>query len=143
METRDLLDALGYIGSAHCLTGQALRFAPDFGHIFRRAADGPAGLEAVYCLRPSERDATAADLIPISYVCRAGSFEDADEVHRLVWNQNVVPFLVVLAPQGIRAYTGFDREERPGKRQHLLLAPDLSDPAARLASLPAAPLDSR
>lgn len=142
METRELLAALGYIGSEHCLTGQALRFAPDYGHIFRRAADGPTGLEAVYCLRRSASDTTApTDLIPISYVCRASSFEDADEVHRLVWNQNVVPFLVVLAPQGVRVYTGFDREERPGQRQHLIES-ELRNAASRLASLSAASIDS-
>lgn len=141
METQELLDALGYAASANCLTGRALQFAPDYGHVFRRATEG-AGLEAVYCLRPPQTDTTSSDeVIPVSYVCKARSYEHADEIHRLVWNQNVVPFLLVLAPQGVRVYTGFERQERPGKRQHLLEC-DLAGVTARLAAVSAAAIDS-
>ena len=78
METRELLDALGYSGSPNCLTGHALEFAPDYGHVFRRATEG-AGLQAVYCLRPPTYDATAHEVVPVSYVCKADSYERADE----------------------------------------------------------------
>ncbi len=139
METRDLLDALGYSGSPNCLTGGQLHFAPDYGHVFRRAAEG-AGLEAVYCLRASAQN-PAHEVIPVSYVCKATSYEHADEIHRLVWNQNVVPFLVVLAPQGVRVYTGFERQDRPGKRQHLLES-DIAGVASRLAVVSSASIDS-
>src|SRR5947209_3220454 len=141
METRELLDALGYTGSANCLTDQALQFAPDYGHVFRRASDG-AGLEAVYCLRQPRTEASPAEVIPVTYVCRASSYEQADEIHRLVWNQNVVPFLIVLAPHGVRVYTGFERQEGAGKRQHLLES-DLAGVASRLAVMSAASIDSR
>lgn len=139
METRELLDALGYAGSPNCLTGRELQFAPDYGHVFRRASEG-AGLEAVYCLRPAGEHHGSDEVIPVSYVCKATSYEHADEIHRLVWNQNVVPFLVVLAPQGVRVYTGFERQ-KTGKRQHLLEA-DISDVASRLAALSAPSIDS-
>jgi len=36
--------------------------------------------------------------------------EAADAIHRIVWNQAVVPFLVVCSPDGVRLYTGFDYE---------------------------------
>lgn len=139
-ETRKLLDALGYSGSPNCLTGRELQFAPDFGHVFRRAAEG-AGLDAVYCLKPSPGQDLGHELIPVSYVCKATSYEHADEIHRLVWNQNVVPFLVVLAPQGVRVYTGFERQDKPGKRQHLLES-DLAGVASRLAIVSSASIDS-
>jgi len=139
METRELLDALGYTGSPNCLTGWELRFAPDYGHVFRRASEG-AGLEAVYCLRPSGEHHAGKEMIPVSYVCKATSYEHSDEIHRLVWNQNVVPFLVVLAPQGVRVYTGFERQ-KAGKRQHLLEA-DIADVASRLVVLSAPSIDS-
>lgn len=140
METREFLDALDYTGSPNCLTGRELQFAPDYGHVFRRASEG-AGLEAVYCLRPSGEYQAGEDVIPVSYVCKATSYEHADEIHRLVWNQNVVPFLAVLAPQGVRVYTGFERQDKPGKRQHLLQA-DIADVASRLAVLSAPSIDS-
>jgi len=140
METRELLDALGYTGSPHCLTGRELEFAPDYGHVFRRATEG-AGLEAVYCLRPPTGHDAAHDVVPVSYVCKADSYERADEIHRLVWNQNVVPFLVVLAPQGVRVYTGFERQDRPGKRQYLIES-DIASVSSRLSVVSSASIDS-
>ena len=141
METRELLDALGYTGSPNCLTGSELKHAPDYGHIFRRATEG-AGLEAVYCLRAPAPDWDAmANVIPVSYVCQAESFERADEIHRLVWNQNVVPFLIVLAPQGVRVYTGFERREGASKRHHLLES-DFAEIRSRLDAVSSASIDS-
>lgn len=140
METRELLDALGYSGSPNCLTGRELEFAPDYGHIFRRATEG-AGLEAVYCLRPPAGNDDAHAVVPVSYVCKADSYERADEIHRLVWNQNVVPFVVVLAPQGVRVYTGFERQDRPGKQQYLIES-DIASVALRLSAVSSDSIDS-
>jgi N-6 DNA Methylase len=139
METDALLEALGYSGSPNCLTGRELRHAPDYGHVFRRAAAG-AGLQAVYCLR-SEASGNRTGVIPVTYVCKATSYEHADEIHRLVWNQNVVPFLVVLAPQGVRVYTGFERQNAGKKAQHLFDS-QLRDVANQLAVLSASSIDS-
>jgi len=141
METRELLDALGYGDSPNCLTGSELKHAPDYGHVFRRATEG-AGLEAVYCLRPPASGSDHLDdVIPVSYVCKADSFEHADAIHQLVWNQSVAPFLIVLAPQGVRVYTGFERREDASNRQHLLES-DLADVASRLDAVSSASIDS-
>src|SRR6266511_2778309 len=35
----------------------------------------------------------------------------ADEIHTLVWNQDIVPFLLVRTPAGLRLYSGFVRDE--------------------------------
>ena len=43
-------------------------------------------------------------------MCNAwtSSFDDAiDDFHRLVWNQDVVPFLIIHTPSGIKLYSGF------------------------------------
>jgi hypothetical protein len=140
MDTQPLLDALGYNGSPNCLTGDQLRHAPDYGHVFRRAIAG-AGLQAVYCLRTPASGAIPPEVIPVSYVCKADSYEDADAIHRLVWNQNVIPFLIVMAPQGVRVYAGFEHEQRRGTRQHLLES-DLREVSSRLAVLSSASIDS-
>ena len=47
-------------------------------------------------------------LYPIVYVCQAKTEQAADEVHRLVWNQDIVPFLIVYTPVGIKVYSGFE-----------------------------------
>ncbi|MCH8314825.1 MAG: hypothetical protein IIA64_02525 [Planctomycetes bacterium] len=97
----DLLAELGYRDSPRFLRRRQKSFetARDFGHIFRRARQSLA-LQGVYTLRPAT-DASAS-LVPVVYVCKADSEKAADEVHRLAWNQNVVPFLIVHTPLGIK-----------------------------------------
>jgi len=106
MQVSDLTRRLGYTDSPNFLGRRQAVFqkTPDFGHIFRRARAG-AGLQGVYVLRPSE--AAAEAVVPVVYVCRAPTLQKADEIHRLVWNQDVVPFLIVHTRAGIRLYSGF------------------------------------
>jgi len=106
MQVAELLNELGYHGSPSFLGRRkaSLATAPDFGHIFRRAK-AKLGLQGVYTLRSS--DDLSASIVPVVYVCKASSERDADDLHRLVWNQDVVPFLIVHTPSGIRLYSGF------------------------------------
>ena len=106
MQVADLLGELGYRDSPKFLRRRqtALDTAPDFGHIFRRAKSR-LGLQGVYTLQPSTE--ASASLVPVVYVCKATSEQKADDFHRLVWNQDVVPFLIVHTPSGIKLYSGF------------------------------------
>jgi hypothetical protein len=112
----ELIDELGYEGSSNFVPGDELSRVPSYGHIFRRAqqphkeGEKSCGLQGVYTLRqrPS-KDPSLGDgsLTPVVYVCEATSDADADRIHRLVWNQDVVPFLIVCTPQNVRVYSGF------------------------------------
>ena len=104
-----LIEELGYDDSPNFLAGEALERAPSFAHVFRRAAQR-CGLAGVYSLR---EDASRPDgtLVPVVYVCEAESEDAARQVHRHVWNQNVVPFLIVRTPQDVRVYSGFGYRE--------------------------------
>ncbi len=84
--------------------------AADFGHIFRRARE-KCQLQGVYALRETAQNG-AESITPVVYVCEARNDADAHEIHRLVWNQNVVPFVIVVTPKEIRLYSGF-RYESP------------------------------
>ena len=108
MEFAKFLDELGYSESPHFLRrGTAgLRTAPEFGHVFRKATSKPCNLEGVYSLRRDPHSKTDP-LVPVVYVCRADSEPAADKVHELVWNQDVVPFLLVHSPREVRLYSGF------------------------------------
>ena len=112
MQVSKLLDDLGYRTSPNFLGYRqaAFRTAPDFGHIFRRAGEG-AGLRGVYALRPSGK--TTEAIVPVVYVCTAPDEKTADEVHRLVWNQDVVPFLIVQTPERVKLYCGFHHSRTP------------------------------
>jgi hypothetical protein len=110
MEAAALLDALGYEDSPHFLAGDALSFDPDYGHLYRKAAKahskGGCSLRGVYSLRGGEPSAPGTNT-PVVYLCEANSTEDADLIHRRVWNQNIVPFLLVHTARELRLYSGF------------------------------------
>jgi hypothetical protein len=108
MDLISFFDRLGYSDSPHFLRrGSAeLRTAPDFGHIFRKATPKPCHLEGVYTLRRTP-ESKIEPLVPVVYVCSAESDEAADKVHELVWNQDVVPFILVHSRRGVSLYSGF------------------------------------
>jgi hypothetical protein len=45
-------------------------------------------------------------------VCDAATDDEADDTHRLAWNQDVVPFVLVNTPQSVRLYSGFRYRRR-------------------------------
>jgi len=100
-----LIEELGYADSPNFLTGGALAESPSFAHVFRRA-ERYCGLAGVYTLR-QDASGPGGSLVPVVYVCEAKSEDAAREVHRHVWNQNVVPFVIVRTPQNVRVYSGF------------------------------------
>lgn len=105
METEELLGLLDYQRSPHFLTGDRLRLDRDYGHLYRKAERG-CSLKGVYALQGS-RHASPGSNTPAVYVCEAESIAEADLIHRRVWNQNIVPFLLVRCPRLIRLYSGF------------------------------------
>jgi len=111
MSIGDLLHSLGYDASEHFLHGRKdLSRALDYGHVFRKAI-AECSLRGVYTIgrAPSSSD---GPVVPCVYVCEAEDEARARQIHRRVWNQNVVPFLLVYTPQTVRVYSGF-RYERP------------------------------
>ncbi len=110
MDVTRFLDELGYPKSTGFLPVAGgdfdLSSLADYGHIFRQAAARPCSLQGVYSLRAAP-DQSTAPIVPIVYFCKAHTKAEADTIHRLVWNQDVVPFLLVHTPSGIRVYSGF------------------------------------
>lgn len=104
-EVGTLLQILGYDHSPHYIRASSLTDDPDYGHIYRKA-QAKCSLHGVYQLRGTDFKRDSSN-VPVIYVCSASSEEDADEIHRLVWNQNIVPFLLVVCPRNVRLYSGF------------------------------------
>ena len=106
--------------------------ATSFAARLRSGAGGQPGpsLLGVYTLRPAKATPNTP-AIPTLYVCRADSDGDADRAHRLVWNQDVVPFLLVETPHAFRLYSGFEYESRPDRQAKNLLR--IFNTAAELA----------
>ncbi len=128
----DLIEKLAFDRSPNFLRAgdPALATAPGYGHVFRRATAEP-GLLGVYTLRPTKSTANTP-AIPTLYVCHAQTEGEADRIHQLVWNQDVVPFLIVQSPRNFRLYSGFEYDHRPEFQARNLLrefntAAELSD----------------
>ena len=108
MELNNILDSLHYSNSPNFLAGKALDSDRDFGHIFRKAKT-ECNLRGAYVLNAAAYAKSQAN-VPVVYVCEADSEAKAREIHRKVWNQNVVPFLLVVSQGSVRLYPGFKYE---------------------------------
>lgn len=117
MSFEGVLGALQYTASPNYRSGDALGLDPNYGHILRNAQKA-CHLQGVYTLRGSAYDSSQPD-VPVVYVCRADSEEKAREIHRKVWNQNVVPFLLVVTPGWVRLYPGFRYDDHAGDDPNL------------------------
>lgn len=144
MQLSTLIETLDYSSSANFFRRGTAAFdrAPDIGHILRTAARRrTCRLEGVYSLRPFEGQSSP---IPVVYVCEADDLATADEIHRLVWNQDIVPFLLVRTPAGVRLYSGFECSDRDNGEHEGILEPliQFNEIAERLAEFRAEAIDS-
>jgi hypothetical protein len=121
MELPAVLDLLGYSDSGNFFRRGTAAFErmPDFGHILREAGR-QCHLQGVYTLKPFT-DEGSDTKTPVVYVCSANDNATADKIHRLVWNQDIVPFLIVHTPAGLRLYSGFQRNDDSTANQAGLL----------------------
>lgn len=121
MEAEKLLQKLGYAESDSFLRAgtAAFRAAAEYGHIYRHAERGfpeqlgkQCEILGVYSLTDRMVSANGGS-VPLVYVCRADGTENASRIHRLVWNQDIVPFVLVHTPRGLILHSGFHYERQP------------------------------
>lgn len=105
MDLNLILNSLHYSNSPNFIVGNALDLDRDFGHIFRKAR-AECNLQGAYVLNAAAYG-NSQGTVPVVYVCHAESETEAREIHRKVWNQNAVPFLIVASEKWIRLYPGF------------------------------------
>jgi hypothetical protein len=147
MDLQELLGVLDYHRSPHFLTNDALRLDRDFGHLYRKAEEG-CSLKGVYAIQGIDSSAPGANT-PVVYVCEANSVAEADLIHRRVWNQNIVPFLLVRCPRAVRLYSGFkyksetirERKRAAASRGILRAAIQFNEVASVLKSFRAEAID--
>lgn len=75
-------------------------------HFFRAAKK--AGVQGAYLFQASPPEQKLLPPRPAVYVAEAKTREEAREIHRRLWNLGNAPFIVILLPNEIRVYTGFD-----------------------------------
>ena len=117
---RPLIQALGYDTSGNFLPAvKAADFDElPFSHLCRKGLT-ELGLQGVYLLR----DDTTKAPVPVVAVCKVNSEHDARRVHKLVWNQDYVPFVLVESPTCVRLYSGFNYQKPGTDGESGLIAP--------------------
>ena len=107
MDINELLTCLDYYDSPYYLSESRLDDFSGYSHVFRLSRR-ECGLHGVYALCENDKNqALRKSIIPMVYICEARSEEEATKFHKLVWNQNIVPFLLVSTPKCFRLYPGF------------------------------------
>jgi type I restriction-modification system DNA methylase subunit len=75
-------------------------------HLFRAAKK--AGVQGAYVFQTSPPAQKILPPRPAVYVAEAKTRDEAREIHQRLWNLGNAPFIVILLPNEIRVYTGFD-----------------------------------
>jgi len=114
MLLQTLLQELHYDQSAH-YHSDISEFEPEVSHLFRIAHS--AGVSGMYVFNasPDISQKVIADR-PAVYIAQAENKEQARQIHRSLWNLGYAPFLIVLLPQQIRVYTGFDYSQKDAQK---------------------------
>lgn len=99
-----LLKALGYDSAENFLSAEDAAAYGDslYSHLCRRGKSN-LGLQGVYFLGAGTSKAPT----PVVAVCWVENEDKAREIHKLVWNQDFVPFVLVESPVAVRLYSGF------------------------------------
>ena len=106
-----VLHGLEYDNSPNYVPIEALLSDPDHGFLYRKA-QRECHVKGVYLLHGRKQPVGQAD-VPVVYICSVDSEQSARRVHQLVWNQDLVPFVIVSSPKKIYLYPGFRYEYGP------------------------------
>jgi N-6 DNA Methylase len=100
------LDELGYAQSQNYRATSDSSQEPLTEHLFRAAKK--AGVQGAYVFQTSPPEKKILPPRPAVYVAEAKTRDEAREIHQRLWNLGNAPFIVILLPNEIRVYTGFD-----------------------------------
>ena len=106
-----LLSRLGYNKDHDFRTSAASPETLQLRHALEIAFD-KMGVVGALCPRAplagDDDNGPGARSLPIVYVIEASSLADADEKHRAVWSQSVVPQILMAMPEGFQVRNGYD-----------------------------------
>jgi hypothetical protein len=144
MNSQQLIETLGYSDSPAFLQGEQLRKHYGYSFVFTQAErQDRCNLKGVYTLAPPEESVSNRSLTPVVYVCEADNEAKAQEIHRKVWNQNVVPFLIVVTPKNIRLYSGFEYDRNKSDQERVLqIATRANEILSKLSAFTSEAIDS-
>lgn len=139
MSANSTIAALGYENSPNFLRPGDFEWerVGAFAHSLRKAG-AKLSLQGAYTLK------APGGAIPLVYVCEAKDEKDVPMLHRQVWNQDIVPCLVLSSPHGVRVYSGFDYATPDNQNERGLIEPLVQEDqvARKLTTFSSAAIDS-
>jgi restriction-modification enzyme MmeI-like protein len=122
MAVTSLIEALGYLQSGKFVSPASAEKIPasEVSFAVRHIAQTCERLDdrtphctfnGTYVLQ----EKTGAPPIPVVYVFETSSDVTARQIHRIVWNQNLVPFIIITSPSSVRLYPGFSYDAERDK----------------------------
>jgi len=146
MNSQQLIKKLGYSDSPAFLQGERLKEHHGYSFFFAQAErEEHCNLKGVYTLLCSPDRLSSSSLTPVVYVCEADNEAKAEEIHKRVWNQNIVPFLIVVTPKNkkIRLYSGFEYHSKQSDEDRVLeVANNANEVLSKLSALKSESIDS-
>lgn len=116
-----LLSVLGYEQNVRYYPLNKFSNLPSSSHLSRiisrinknaeeQTKDEVMHVHGAYFIKTNPEDEITSHLRPVVFVAQASSVKEARELHRDLWNSSSAPFIIILLPDQIRVYTGFDYE---------------------------------
>lgn len=114
MDCQALIEQLGYKDNPAFLQGERLVEHSGYSFLFSQARKMEKGAKfhGVYSLVNSfESGIASSSITPVVYVFEAENENIASQIHKKVWCQNTVPYVLVTTPKNIRLYSGFEYDK--------------------------------
>lgn len=135
-----LVQKLGYDKSPHYCRVNAPQ-PPGSAHLFRSA--GNLGVDGIYVFeRAPESLKSHFTPAPAVYVAEAEDEKTARQIHRKLWNLCFAPFAIILLPNQVRVYTGFNYSEEKDNKGLLDKIKNLEELNRLLSELNANAIDT-
>jgi hypothetical protein len=123
-----LLSALGYkdVKYFHLLKDfSSISSLSHLSRIFNRINQNEnIEIFGAYSIKTDADEQQTESLRPVVFVAKAETVNDARKLHQDLWNSSSVPFVIVILPDQIKVYTGFDYDQKDEKHGELTEIPN-------------------
>jgi hypothetical protein len=146
MNCQELIIQLGYKDNPAFLQEERLAEHPGYSFFFSQAEkmEKEAKFHGVYALVNNLEGGIASSTItPVVYVFEADNETIASQIHKKVWCQNTVPYVIVTTPKNVRLYSGFEYDRnKSDEEQVLAVAKNANEILGKLSAFTATAIDS-
>jgi hypothetical protein len=105
----DVIDQLGYLDAPENWV-TAKQSDPATAHLWRSAKK--AHVKGSYVFRTTPKSDPFLSARPAVHVAEAPNINEARSIHRSLWNLGTAPFVIIILPDHVRVYAGFNYDHK-------------------------------